>query len=135
MPVSTAAPGSLNHVAIVGAFVLALPDPILAQPMTPARLAASAAPQIYPPDVAPSEPSRAQPGDGPSCYANCDLSTNSPILNPNDFSCFLNAFVNSDPYANCDGSSNPPIFNVADVHMFRQGVCPRLPITTSLQTR
>jgi hypothetical protein len=29
----------------------------------------------------------------PSCYANCDGSTTSPILTPNDFQCFLSAFA------------------------------------------
>jgi hypothetical protein len=28
-----------------------------------------------------------------SCYANCDGSTNPPILNANDFRCFLNAYA------------------------------------------
>src|SRR5437773_2686222 len=29
----------------------------------------------------------------PSCYANCDGSTVAPILNVNDFTCFLNKFA------------------------------------------
>src|ERR1043165_9446698 len=38
------------------------------------------------------------------CYANCDSSTAFPVLNANDFQCFLNAYAVGDPYANCDGS-------------------------------
>jgi hypothetical protein len=30
---------------------------------------------------------------GNACYANCDSSTAPPILNANDFQCFLNAFA------------------------------------------
>jgi hypothetical protein len=40
---------------------------------------------------------------GPACYVNCDCSTSSPVLTANDFSCFLNRFVEGDQYANCDG--------------------------------
>ncbi len=53
------------------------------------------------------------------CYANCDLSTTPPILNVNDFVCFLNAFAARDPYANCDQSSIPPILNVNDFICFQ----------------
>ena len=52
------------------------------------------------------------------CYANCDGSTNAPILNVNDFSCFLNQFAANDTAANCDGSSNPPVLNVNDFSCF-----------------
>jgi len=38
-----------------------------------------------------------------ACYANCDNSTGSPVLTPNDFQCFLNAYVANNSYANCDG--------------------------------
>jgi DNA-binding beta-propeller fold protein YncE len=38
-----------------------------------------------------------------TCYANCDLSTGSPMLTGNDFQCFLNAYVAGLSYANCDG--------------------------------
>jgi serine protease AprX len=41
---------------------------------------------------------------GVSCYANCDGSTAPPVLNANDFTCFLNKFAAGDPYANCDGN-------------------------------
>jgi hypothetical protein len=55
---------------------------------------------------------------GASCYANCDGSTTAPILNVQDFACFLNAFANGEPYANCDGSTTPPVFNVQDFSCF-----------------
>lgn len=60
---------------------------------------------------------------GLQCWANCDGSTASPILNANDFSCFMNAFAaaaglsNDDQiinYANCDGSTIPPVLNISD---------------------
>jgi hypothetical protein len=58
------------------------------------------------------------------CYANCDGSSVPPILNANDFQCFLNAFAGSVPvgqfagYANCDGSSIAPIMNANDFQCF-----------------
>jgi hypothetical protein len=52
------------------------------------------------------------------CYANCDCSTVSPILNVNDFQCFLNKYAAGDPYANCDDSTVPPILNVNDFQCF-----------------
>jgi hypothetical protein len=63
----------------------------------------------------------------PGCYANCDGSTNTPILNINDFVCFLQRFAAADPYANCDGSTTPPVLNVNDFVCFLQrfaGGCP-----------
>jgi hypothetical protein len=54
----------------------------------------------------------------PLCYANCDGSTLSPILNVQDFSCFLNKFSAGDSYANCDLSTNPPVLNVQDFGCF-----------------
>src|SRR5207247_1980432 len=48
------------------------------------------------------------------CYPNCDGSTIPPVLNINDFICFLNKFAAADPYANCDNSTTPPILNVLD---------------------
>ncbi len=54
----------------------------------------------------------------PPCYANCDLSLTPPILNVNDFTCFLNRFAASDTYANCDGSTTPPVLNVLDFGCF-----------------
>jgi hypothetical protein len=55
---------------------------------------------------------------GSLCYANCDGSTAAPILNPNDFQCFLNAFAAGSAYANCDGSSANPILNANDFQCF-----------------
>lgn len=67
-------------------------------------------------------------GDGVcGCYANCDGSSVTPVLNANDFQCFLNKFAGNDPYANCDGSSVTPILNANDfqcfLNMFAMG-CP-----------
>jgi hypothetical protein len=58
------------------------------------------------------------------CYANCDGSTTPPILNANDFQCFLNAFAGSlqpgmfPGYANCDNSTAAPILNANDFQCF-----------------
>ncbi len=52
------------------------------------------------------------------CYANCDASTTPPVLNVNDFNCFLNRFAAGDSYANCDGSTTPPVLNVNDFNCF-----------------
>jgi hypothetical protein len=54
------------------------------------------------------------------CYANCDGSTTSPILNVADFTCFLQRFAAGDGYANCDFSTTPPVLNVADFTCFLQ---------------
>jgi hypothetical protein len=52
------------------------------------------------------------------CYANCDHSTVAPVLNVQDFSCFLTRFASGDPYANCDGSTQIPVLNVQDFSCF-----------------
>jgi hypothetical protein len=52
------------------------------------------------------------------CYANCDGSTAPPILNANDFNCFLNAYAAGSAYANCDNSSTPPVLNANDFQCF-----------------
>ena len=52
------------------------------------------------------------------CYPNCDGSTTVPILNVNDFSCFLNAFAAGNTYANCDNSTTAPVLNVNDFSCF-----------------
>jgi hypothetical protein len=52
------------------------------------------------------------------CYANCDSSTIPPVLNINDFQCFLNSFAAQDAWANCDGSSVPPVLNINDFQCF-----------------
>jgi hypothetical protein len=53
-----------------------------------------------------------------TCYANCDCSQTQPILNVNDFSCFLNRYAAGDTYANCDGSTTSPQLNVLDFSCF-----------------
>jgi hypothetical protein len=57
-------------------------------------------------------------GGGPACYANCDESTTPPVLNVQDFGCFLNSFAAGESYANCDGSTTPPVLNVQDFGCF-----------------
>ena len=52
------------------------------------------------------------------CYANCDGSTQAPILNVADFTCFLQEFAAGASYANCDGSTEVPVLNVADFSCF-----------------
>jgi hypothetical protein len=52
------------------------------------------------------------------CYANCDRSTAPPVLNVNDFTCFLNAFAAGLPYANCDGRCAAPTYSVTDFQCF-----------------
>jgi hypothetical protein len=54
----------------------------------------------------------------PPCYPNCDNSTTPPVLNVQDFSCFLNRFAGGDTYANCDGSTIDPVLNVQDFSCF-----------------
>jgi subtilisin-like proprotein convertase family protein len=56
-------------------------------------------------------------GIGP-CFANCDGSTVAPVLNANDFQCFLNYFAAGDTRANCDASSTPPVLNANDFQCF-----------------
>jgi hypothetical protein len=70
------------------------------------------------------------------CYPNCDASTAAPLLNVEDFSCFINEFAAAQAlphqqqlahYANCDQSTTPPVLNVEDfscfINRFVQG-CP-----------
>jgi hypothetical protein len=52
------------------------------------------------------------------CYANCDQSTTPPLLNINDFSCFLSLFAAGDLRANCDRSTAAPVLNVGDFVCF-----------------
>jgi hypothetical protein len=52
------------------------------------------------------------------CYANCDNSTATPILNANDFQCFLTAYSNGTSYANCDGSTGSPTLNANDFQCY-----------------
>jgi hypothetical protein len=53
-----------------------------------------------------------------TCYANCDCSGASPVLNVADFACFLQKFASGDAYANCDGSAAVPTLNIADFSCF-----------------
>jgi hypothetical protein len=64
---------------------------------------------------------------GGGCYANCDASTISPMLNVEDFLCFINQFAAAQSlpapeqavhYANCDRSTTPPVLNVEDFLCF-----------------
>jgi probable HAF family extracellular repeat protein len=61
------------------------------------------------------------------CYVNCDHSTAQPVLNAQDFLCFLNLYASEDAAANCDHSTAPPTLNVLDfmcfINMFAAG-CP-----------
>jgi hypothetical protein len=57
------------------------------------------------------------PGSLP-CYANCDQSSVLPVLNANDFQCFLNAFASGSSYANCDHSTVFPTLNANDFQCF-----------------
>jgi hypothetical protein len=57
---------------------------------------------------------------GTSCYANCDGSSSVPVLNVQDFTCYLQAFATGNPYANCDGSTGSPRLNVQDFTCFLQ---------------
>jgi hypothetical protein len=63
----------------------------------------------------------------PACIANCDGSTTEPILNVDDFTCFINEFAAAQgltheeqmaSYANCDGSTLAPVLNVDDFTCF-----------------
>jgi hypothetical protein len=73
---------------------------------------------------------------GSVCYANCDGSTVAPVLNVDDFTCFINEFAVAQGlphaqqvshYANCDGSTTAPALNVDDftcfINQYAQG-CP-----------
>jgi hypothetical protein len=53
-----------------------------------------------------------------ACYGNCDESTAPPILNANDFQCFLNEFASGSADANCDQSTAVPVLNVNDFQCF-----------------
>jgi hypothetical protein len=62
-----------------------------------------------------------------ACYANCDSSTTPPVLNVDDFTCFINQYAAAQSlthaeqlthYANCDGSTTAPVLNVDDFTCF-----------------
>jgi hypothetical protein len=52
------------------------------------------------------------------CYPNCDGSTATPVLTPNDFQCFLNAYASGASHANCDGSTGTPLLTPNDFQCF-----------------
>jgi hypothetical protein len=52
------------------------------------------------------------------CPANCDESTVAPVLNIDDFTCFINKFALGDPRANCDCSTTEPVLNIDDFTCF-----------------
>ncbi|MFN0132266.1 MAG: GC-type dockerin domain-anchored protein [Phycisphaerales bacterium] len=52
------------------------------------------------------------------CYPNCDESTTTPVLNVNDFVCFMNRFAAGDLYCDCDHSTMFPVLNVNDFLCF-----------------
>lgn len=54
-----------------------------------------------------------------SCYANCDGSTAPPVLNINDFICFMARYNAQDPRANCDGTTAAPIVTINDQICFQ----------------
>jgi hypothetical protein len=53
------------------------------------------------------------------CYVNCD-GGGVPVLNVQDFTCFLQRYAAGEYYANCDRSTTPPTLNVADFTCFLQ---------------
>jgi hypothetical protein len=57
---------------------------------------------------------------GGACYANCDGSTIAPVLNVQDFTCFLQRYATGNSYANCDESTTAPALNVQDFTCFLQ---------------
>jgi hypothetical protein len=48
------------------------------------------------------------------CGVNCDGSSGSPALTPNDFQCFADAYAAGLSYANCDGSTVVPTLTAND---------------------
>jgi trimeric autotransporter adhesin len=61
------------------------------------------------------------------CYSNCDCSTFQPLLNVDDFTCFINNYAAATAlphaqqlthYANCDHSTIAPVLNVDDFTCF-----------------
>jgi hypothetical protein len=50
------------------------------------------------------------------CYGNCDASTVTPVLNVDDFVCFLSRFAAADPWADC---THDQALNVDDLVCFQ----------------
>jgi subtilisin-like proprotein convertase family protein len=74
----------------------------------------------YPQDVGNIQNFTLMLGGGTGCYANCDNSTQAPVLNVQDFTCFLQRYAAGDSYANCDNSTQAPTLNVQDFTCFLQ---------------
>jgi Laminin B (Domain IV) len=57
---------------------------------------------------------------GATCYADCDQSTGTGVLDIFDFLCFQNAFVAAEPYAcDCDTSTGPAVCDIFDFLCFQ----------------
>lgn len=54
----------------------------------------------------------------PRCQANCDGTSQAPILNANDFLCFIGEFASGNCYANCDGSTVAPVLTANDFQCY-----------------
>jgi len=68
---------------------------------------------------------------GQTCYANCNGSTVPPVININDFTCFMARYTAGDSYANCDRSTIPPVLNIHDFVCFLNSYaagCPTEPM-------
>jgi len=56
----------------------------------------------------------------PGCYADCDKSSGTGVLDMLDFLCFQAAFTNADPYAcDCDTSTGPAVCDIFDFICFQ----------------
>ena len=75
---------------------------------------------LYNRALSPAEILELAAASGVACYANCDGSTSSPVLNVNDFICFQTKFAAGDSYANCDNSTAAPVLNINDFICFQQ---------------
>ena len=113
---NTLHPPSGGYLTSVLAYAVGPADPVIGQPL---RIRLGGTVQTNFDNV------RVTTGAG--CYANCDDSTQTPVLNVNDFVCFQTRFAGGDPWANCDGSSQVPLLNVNDFVCFQTrfaGGCP-----------
>jgi hypothetical protein len=52
------------------------------------------------------------------CPANCDCSTGTPVLTPNDFQCFINLYAEGSTRVNCDHSTGTPFLTPNDFQCF-----------------
>jgi hypothetical protein len=95
--------------------------------LTQAMAASGSAASVGSPEVSLPAISRIRYVPPASCYPNCDGTTMSPVLGPNDYLCFLNRFwadtfagqqQQISSYANCDGSTSFPVLNIGDFICF-----------------